>query len=178
MSSSMFFAHSHFRGRHYNIGCAQPDTLRPRPACFTFFTLLIRRSIGVEPKLLLENSLIKILAWWGRSLKGQWHVILSVFKKSKLGSVFQKVQQLRPTWTAGVLIVSRSVLAVNASVQGFFISVCVLYFKGRVYHFLSFKIVSSRIIGCLSPVIWGTHGSEVPLTTFYHFLIYTCIIFF
>jgi hypothetical protein len=59
---------------------------------------------------------------------------------------------------------------------GYFISVCVLYFKGRVYNFLSFKTVSSRIFGCLSPVIRGTHGSEVPLTIFFHhFLIYTSI---
>ncbi len=70
-------------------------------------------------------------------------------------------------------------LAVNPSVQGYFISVCMLYFKGRVYNFLSFKTVRSRIIGRLLPVVWGTHGSEVPLTIFFHhFLIYTCIIFF
>ncbi len=58
-------------------------------------------------------------------------------------------------------------MAVNPRVQGYFISVFVLYFKGRVYHFLSFKIVSSRIFGRLSPVVWGTDGSEVPFTIFF-----------
>jgi hypothetical protein len=57
------------------------------------------------------------------------------------------------------------VLAVNPSVQGYFISVCVSYFKGRVYHFLSFKTVSSWIIGRLSPVVWGTHGIGAPFIT-------------
>ncbi len=94
-------------------------------------------------------------------------MILSVFKKYKLGSVFKKSSSWDPTWTAGVLIASSWVLAVNPSVQGYFISVCVLYFKGRVYHFLTFKTVSSQIVGCLSPVVWGTHGSEVPLTIFF-----------
>ncbi len=39
--------------------------------------------------------------------------------------------------------------------------------------------MSFQIIGCLFPVLWGTHGSEILLTHFlYNFLIYTCIIFF
>ncbi len=92
----------------------------------------------------------------------------SLFSKSlSWAPFFKKSSSWDPTWNAGVLIVSRLVLAVNPSVQGYFIYVCVLYFKGRVYNFLSFKTVSSRIIGHLSPVKWGTHGSEVPLTIFF-----------
>jgi hypothetical protein len=54
-------------------------------------------------------------------------------------------------------------------VQGYFIiSVC-RTLKGEYTIFSSFKTVSSRIIGRLSPVVWGTDGSEVPLTIFSSF---------
>jgi hypothetical protein len=90
---------------------------------------------------------------------------------------FKKSSSWDPLWTAGVLIVSRSVLAVKSSVQGYFYS-CFCTLKGEYTIFSSSKTVSSQIIGRLSPVVWGTHGSEVPLTVFSSFLIYTCIIFF
>jgi hypothetical protein len=42
-------------------GLPQVRGCRPWPACFNVFMLLIGRSIGAEPKLFLENSLIKSL---------------------------------------------------------------------------------------------------------------------
>jgi hypothetical protein len=63
---------------------------RPWPACSNVFMLLIGRSIGADPKLFLENSLIKSLPD-GSLRKGIVACDPSVFKKFKLGSVFQKV---------------------------------------------------------------------------------------
>jgi hypothetical protein len=57
------------------------------------------------------------------------------------------------------------VLAVKSCVQGYFYS-CFCTLKGEYIIFSSSKTVSSQIIGRLSPVFWGTHGSEVPLTIF------------
>ncbi len=81
---------------------------------------------------------------------------------------FKKSSSWDPLWTAGVLIISRSVLAVKSSLQGYFYS-CFCTLKGEYTIFSSSKTVSSQIIGRLSPVVWGTHGSEVPLTIFSSF---------
>jgi hypothetical protein len=89
------------------------------------------------------------------------------FQKSlSWASFFKKSSSWDPLWNAGVLIVSRSVLAVKSSVQGYFYS-CLCTLKGEYTIFSSSKTVSSQIIGRLSPVVWGTHGSEVPLTIFF-----------
>jgi hypothetical protein len=65
-------------------------------------------------------------------------IFLCIPKSLKLGFVFfKKSNSWDPTWTAGVLTVSRSVLAVNPNVQGSFIKPVVLYFKGELYHFFA-----------------------------------------
>ncbi len=96
------------------------------------------------------------------------------FKKSKLGSVFQKVQLLRPQkWTAGVLTVSRLVLAVNSSVQGYLLICCaVLIGRSCIIFLSSYQLWSYRIIG-YRPLSWGLMVCEVLLI--YFFLIFKYI---
>ncbi len=68
------------------------------------------------------------------------------------------VQLLRPQkWIAGVLIVSRLVLAVNSSVQGYLL-ICCTVLKEKLYNF-SYQLSTVKLSdNWLTPVILRTHG--------------------
>ncbi len=78
-------------------GSPQVRGLRPRPACFNVIHSSDRTQYRCGAQVFPWEYPDKILAWWGRCLKGQWHEFFFVSKSLNRAPFFKKSSSWDPT---------------------------------------------------------------------------------